>query len=226
MRIALGERASGVSARDQVYLALREAIVSAELQPGRRLSENELAERLGVSRTPVREALVRLRQVGLIEPEGRRGGRVIRPSSRAILHAYEVREGLECFAARAAAERATAAQRAEILAAARESLAGAQSGDEEQFRRGDSAFHAGVQAVAANPRLSALLDDIFALIVTLRRRDTPDREESTECGHAHVAVAEAIAAGDAEAAEREMRGHVRHVMGFVLAAFADDPAAS
>src|SRR5262245_21066562 len=61
MRIALGERASGVSARDQVYLALREAIISAELEPGRRLSENELAERLGVSRTPVREALVRLR---------------------------------------------------------------------------------------------------------------------------------------------------------------------
>ena len=58
MRIHLSDRASGGSARDQVYVALREGIVSAELEPGRRLSENELAEALGVSRTPIREALV------------------------------------------------------------------------------------------------------------------------------------------------------------------------
>jgi GntR family transcriptional regulator, rspAB operon transcriptional repressor len=57
MRIPLSTRVGGGSARDQVYVALREAIVSAELEPGRRLSENELADRLGVSRTPVREAL-------------------------------------------------------------------------------------------------------------------------------------------------------------------------
>ena len=66
MRIHLNDRASGGSARDQVYVALREGIVSAELEPGRRLSENELAEALGVSRTPVREALVRLRDERLV----------------------------------------------------------------------------------------------------------------------------------------------------------------
>ena len=66
VRILLSERAGGAAARDQVYVALREAIVSAELEPGRKLSENELAELLGVSRTPVREALARLRDDRLV----------------------------------------------------------------------------------------------------------------------------------------------------------------
>jgi DNA-binding GntR family transcriptional regulator len=210
---------------DRVFEAIRDAIVRKSLPPGSRLTEAGLAEQFNVSKTPVREALVRLRQVGLIEPMGRRGGRVIRPSGDAIQYAYEVREALECYTARVAGERATDEQRREIMAAARHSLAGAKAGDLDQFRRADVAFHAGVQAVAANPRLAAQLDDVFALIVTLRHRDTPDRQESTQCGHAHVAVAKAIAAGDADAAEREMRAHVRHVQGFVLAAFTDYAAA-
>ena len=204
---------------DRVFEAIRDAIVRKSLPPGSRLTEAGLAEQFKVSKTPVREALMRLRQIGLIEPTGRRGGRVVRPSSETIQHAYEVREALECHAARVAAERATDEQRREIMTAARQSLAGAKAGDIDEFRKGDLAFHAGVQAVAANPRLSALLDDLFALIVALRHRDAPDRQESTQCGHAHVAVAKAIAAADADAAEREMRAHVRHVQGFVLAAF-------
>jgi DNA-binding GntR family transcriptional regulator len=210
------------SLSDRVFEAIRAAIMQKSLPPGSRLTEAGLAQQFKVSKTPVREALVRLRQVGLIEPEGRRGGRVIRPSREAILWAYETREALECLTARTAAERASDAQRSEILAAAQQSLGGARAGDLAEFRRADGEFHASVKAVSGNPRLSALLDDVFALIVTLRQRDTPDRDESTECGHAHVAIAEAIAAGDADAAEREMRAHVRHVKGFVSAAFADD----
>ena len=82
MRIHLSDRASGGSARDQVYVALREGIVSAELEPGRRLSENELAEALGVSRTPVREALVRLRDERLV---------AIVPSAGHVRHADQHR---------------------------------------------------------------------------------------------------------------------------------------
>ena len=62
----MSTRAAGQAARDQVYAALREGIVTAELAPGRKLSENELADRLGVSRTPVREALIRLRDERLV----------------------------------------------------------------------------------------------------------------------------------------------------------------
>jgi DNA-binding FadR family transcriptional regulator len=81
-RLTRGEH-STVSARVQVYAALREAIVRAELEPGRQLSENELAGRLGVSRTPVREALVRLRDERLVEIVPQLGTFVTRISARA-----------------------------------------------------------------------------------------------------------------------------------------------
>src|ERR687889_2430065 len=102
MRIHLSDRASGGSARDQVYVALREAIVSAELEPGRSLSENELAEALGVSRTPVREALVRLRDERLVAIVPPPGTFVTLISPDAVPDAAFVLEELECSAIRLA----------------------------------------------------------------------------------------------------------------------------
>src|SRR3954469_968207 len=106
--ITLGTRTL-TRARDQVYARLREAMVGAELEPGRRLSENELAGRFGVSRTPIREALVRLRDDRLVEIEPQLGPFVARISGRAVGDAQFVRESLECAAIRLAAEKATAA---------------------------------------------------------------------------------------------------------------------
>src|ERR671936_1621606 len=105
--ISLAERRTGVPARTQVYAALRDAIVRAELEPGRRLSENELASWLGVSRTPIREALVRLRDERLVEIVPQLGTFVSRISPQAVADAQFVREALECAAVRAAAARAT-----------------------------------------------------------------------------------------------------------------------
>src|SRR3954468_21043604 len=94
-------------ARTRAYAALREAIVAMELPPGARLSENELAARLGVSRTPVREALIRLRDEQLVEIAPQRGTFVTPISVRGVLDAQFVREALECAAVRLAAEHAT-----------------------------------------------------------------------------------------------------------------------
>src|SRR4051812_28202016 len=94
-RISLGARTAS-RARDQVYDLLRESIVTAELEPGRQLSENELAGRLGVSRTPVREALVRLRDDRLVEIVPQLGTFVAPISGRAVADAQFVREALEC----------------------------------------------------------------------------------------------------------------------------------
>src|ERR671921_1610907 len=107
MRIHLSDRASGGSARDQVYVALREAIVCAELEPGRRLSENELADLLGVSRTPVREALARLRDERLVAIVPQLGTFVTLISPAAVEDAAFVREALECSAIRLATEHAS-----------------------------------------------------------------------------------------------------------------------
>src|SRR3954471_1060919 len=103
MALRVHARVQGVPARERVYDALREAIVSAELEPGRRLSENELADLLGVSRTPVREALVRLRDDRLVAIVPQLGTFVTLIGSDAVADAHFVREALECSAVRIAA---------------------------------------------------------------------------------------------------------------------------
>jgi DNA-binding GntR family transcriptional regulator len=106
--VLLSERRSGSTARARVYANLRDAIVRADLAPGRQLSENELAASLGVSRTPVREALVRLRDDRLVEIVPQLGTFVTPISTRAVADAQFIREALECASVRAAAPRVTA----------------------------------------------------------------------------------------------------------------------
>src|ERR671937_3325528 len=105
--ISLAERRSGVPARTQVYATLRDAIIRAELAPGRKLSENELANWLGVIRTPIREALVRLRDERLVEIVPQLGTFVTRISGTAVADAQFIREALECACVRRTAEIAT-----------------------------------------------------------------------------------------------------------------------
>src|SRR5919201_4038603 len=101
-------RVLGPSARVLAYDTLRDAIVRAQLEPGRRLSENELAAWLGVIRTPIREALVRLRDERLVEIVPQLGTFVTAISASAVADAQFIREALECAAVRVAAQRATA----------------------------------------------------------------------------------------------------------------------
>src|SRR5918999_4989889 len=93
-------RRSGLSTPTQIYVALRDAIVRVDLAPGRQLSENELARQLGVSRTPVREALARLRDERLVEVVPQLGTFVARITPAAVADAQFVREALECAAIR------------------------------------------------------------------------------------------------------------------------------
>jgi len=97
--------AAGPASR-QAYRALRDAIISTELEPGQRLSENELAERLAVSRTPIREALIRLRDDRFVQIVPQLGTFVTRISTAAVEDAQFIRESLECAAVRLAATRA------------------------------------------------------------------------------------------------------------------------
>src|SRR2546427_502394 len=78
-----------------VYQALRDAIISKRLPPGERVSEASLARQLRVSKTPVREALLRLHAIGLVEADGGRGGRIVRPSAELLRHTYQVLGTLE-----------------------------------------------------------------------------------------------------------------------------------
>src|SRR5579864_7454244 len=107
------DRAVGATRSDNVYERLREAIVTGRARPNERLIEAELADRLQVSRTPIREGLQRLAAEGLVVTR-RRGWVVLEHTSAEIREIYEARAALEGYCARLAAERATEAQLKEI----------------------------------------------------------------------------------------------------------------
>jgi DNA-binding GntR family transcriptional regulator len=210
------------SLTDVVYETIRDAIINRVIAPGSRLTEAALAEQLNVSKTPVREALLKLRQVGLVESSGRRGGRVTLPSRSSIQHAYEARRALESFAAEIVAERGSDADIKLIRDAAKRCLAAAEAGDLAGFRHWDLAFHEQIGEATANPRLCELVNDLFALVMALRRRDVPQAEGSVACARAHVRIARAIARRDPDAARQAMRDHVHQVEGYVLASLDEE----
>jgi len=161
-------------ARAQVYAALRDAIVSAQLAPGRQISENELAARLGVSRTPVREALRKLQASGLVEMRPQRGALVRMPSARDVREAYEVRAELEGLAASIAATRigADELQRLrdaqELFRHSVSTLLERRSGRppdvsadaHAEWMRANDSFHLAVQEAAGNRRLRSTLAEL------------------------------------------------------------------
>jgi DNA-binding GntR family transcriptional regulator len=205
------------SLSDIAFDRIRNAIVQRTLAPGTRVSESMLGEMLQVSKTPVREALLRLCHVGLVEPTTR-GLRVVLPNRDIVRDAYEVRTGLESVAAKLAAERATPEQRQVIADAARKSLEFARAADSAGFAEWDMTFHTSVAAAAGNKLLAKAVGDSVVLAFTLRSRDVLTPDDSIHCGRQHVQLAKTIKAGNQELAAQQMLDHIAEVTKFVLAA--------
>lgn len=155
------------SLRERVYQALREALVSGELPPGQRLRDQELAARLGVSRTPVREALQRLEDEGLVETSPRALTRVTPLDARAAREAFPVVAGLHALAARTGAPRLTSADLEEMRtanAAFAAAIAGADPSDPETIARAiaaDDRFHGVLLTAAGNEELARALERLM-----------------------------------------------------------------
>lgn len=217
----LGERPDSLT--DQVFEAIRDSIVSRMIEPGSRVSEQKIARQLAVSKTPVREALLRLRHIGLVRSVDR-GLCVVGPSIQVIREAYELRAGLERTAVWYAAQRATAADREEFVRSAHESLDCAAADDAAGFRMNDRAFHRLVAQACGNPALRDAVEDSLMLTSVLRERDAITEGDSVTCATEHVAVAQAIVAGDSEEAANQLSGHILHVMSLVLAGHTQRPS--
>lgn len=203
---------------DQVYQAIRQAITGKALKPGSIITEAQLAKDLGVSKTPVREAFLRLREIGLLQPLATRGVRVIEPTPESVGQAYEVRKILESAAAGLAAERATPAQQVELADAAQRSLDAARLFDSASFTRWDATFHDVLWRASHNVDLARLADNAYARTSALRAMDAPSEGDSISCAEQHVAIAAAVGRGDAARAAEVMAQHVEDVFGFLTPA--------
>ena len=197
------------SISDLVYAAIRDAIVERQFAAGERVTEAGLAKWLNVSKTPVREAMLRLQEVGLVEADAIRGSRVVQPSDVALRQAFEIREALEVFAAERAAETLSDAERSRLTEVAKLSLESARAGDVQTFRDRDREFHR--LLTTGNPRMQKLLADTGDFLRTVREQDVPSVEDMIDSAQTHVVIANAVSEGDSEAASREMRKHIRAV---------------
>lgn len=206
------------SLSEQVYESIREAIISRRLAPGDRVTEAKLAGELAVSKTPVREALLRLEYIGLIEADGLRGGRIARSSGGAIRRAYEIRAGVECQAARIVAQSGTSEDIANLRELAEACLSYAKMADRAGFREYDRRLHLALAEGTGNPLLARMVHDSFDLTWILRQRDVPIASGSLECAQQHLEIVRALENHDPEQADRAMRAHINKVETLVFVA--------
>lgn len=197
--------ASHRSLSGQVADVLRERIVAGELKPGTHLVERTLAESLGVSRVPVRDALNLLKGEGFVTQEPRRGVVVARLSRKDIEELFDVRLALEVLAARLAAERATPEELAGLKALVEQSSQALRTTDSELLRRSNQAFHDAITAMAHNDLLANVLEPLEGRMHWLLRQN----EDPLPLHREHEALYDAIASGDPDKAARISREHVR-----------------
>lgn len=194
------------------YQRLRDAIVAAELEPRRRLSENELAARLGISRTPVREALVRLRDERLVTIVPQAGTYVAPISTEAVQDAQFVREALECSAVRLAAERASAADVAALRGIVRRQEEVRDAGDHARFFVLDDELHAALCQLSGHGIAWTLVRRANGHLDRVRRLSLPQPRYLAEMVAEHHLVLDAVARHEPDAAEAALRHHLRMVL--------------
>ena len=215
------------SLRDHVHKALRLAIIAGRFPPQSRLNERQLADDLGVSTTPLKEALRQLESEGLVSTLPRRGVVVLYGRARAeemILG----RAALESMLAHLAARRVGPEDRDELDATMTAMTLATRQGDADQLIALNETFHDCIHRASRCDYLSQLIERQQFYDSSTRRIIHADPQERETALREHVAIGRAIVAGNAEAAEQAMRQHVlRSGDGYITRVFGNgDPAAS
>jgi DNA-binding GntR family transcriptional regulator len=194
---------------DHVYSALRERILSGDLPRGAKLRQASLADELGVSRTPLREALRRLSAEGLVEFLPNRGATVSELDFGDMRHAWSARVAIEPGAARLAAERRHAPAIAAMRAAIEQQRAAA--GNKIESFAANRAFHLALAAASGNPHLTRFAEMLWVprLGVPIYQAQAAEPAGPQAWADEHERIADAIDSGDADAAERLTRAHVQ-----------------
>lgn len=191
-------------------MALKQRIHAGLLVPGQRLAEPDVMRETGASRGRVREALLRLSALGLVELHEFRGAVVKRLTRAEVRQAYDMREMLEGLAARLTASAGLgAAARALLTQLQAELDAAAESESSDRFIRANEAYHAFVIEHAANHYLSAALERVRVPIFRLQFHAFYTGETMRLSNQDHHLITHSILLGEADQAERAMRAHVR-----------------
>lgn len=198
----------GMKISDQLREKIEEKIATGALLPGSALDEASLAQQYGVSRTPVREALIQLAAEGLIEIRPRRGAVVTSMGPTLLLEMFEVMGELEALCGRLAARRMTDNERL-ALAAAHEACEEARAAhDTDAYFECNERFHAAIYAGSHNRFLGEQAAQLQRRLRPYRRLQLRVRNRMDTSFREHEAIVRCIKAGDAEAATEALRTHV------------------
>lgn len=207
---------SRLSLGSQAYQGLKRMILEGKVAPGEKLNEMELASALGISRTPVREAMNRLEKEGLVEIFPQRGASVVQFSGNDVFELFLLRENLEGLAARLASGRITESGLARLDSC----LEGFQEpfGEREirRYAREDFRFHQNIVLLSEARRLIQMVTGLHnhIRIFRLTSRGMPDRMNSSLAEHRQIV--RALRRGDPEESEGKMRQHIRRVRDGVM----------
>ena len=197
---------------DSVYTVLRGKILSRELGPAQRLLEVKIANEMGVSRTPVREALRRLAHEGLVKIVPNSGARVAAPALNEMNNAYSVREYLENISVELACRAGMDKRTLERLdALVRDGDAACRAGDTDAFLRSNNDFHRVIAEAGKNYVLSEYVNNIILrtnVYIYFYSNFTDSEHKSAE---EHRAILRAIAKRDRIGAQELMKGHIKRI---------------
>jgi len=193
---------------DQLREAIEEEIVMGRFPPGSRIDDAALAARFGVSRTPIREALIQLASSGLVDIRRRRGALVSEIDPHRLYEMFEVMAELEAMCARRAARRGTEAQQRALLSALALTRRAAETRDVDAYFHENEGFHQAIYAASQNAFLIELTLSLQRRLRPYRRLQLRVRDRMTNSLAEHEAITAAIIAGDADLAAEHIRGHI------------------
>ena len=194
--------------RDVVFNTLRQAILRGELKPGERLMEIQLAQKLGVSRTPVREAIRKLELEGLVLMIPRKGAEVAQITEKNMQDVLEVRKALEELSVQLACERITPEQVEEMKMAAEDFRKVLKSGDVTKIAEADVKFHDIIFAATNNQRLITLLNNLREQMYRFRVEYLKQKECYPQLLEEHDKLIALISGGEVEEACELMGRHI------------------
>lgn len=199
-----------------MYLELKHKILTGEIASQTRLMEIDLAEKMNVSRTPIREAIRRLADDGLVKVEPRRGAYVANISIKDMLDVFEVREDMEGFTAYLAAQRITDEQKVELRKITEKYEKATAQEDKEAVIAMDEEFHNFVVSCCNNETLTELVKYVQELSLRFRYLYYEDISLYEATAEQHKRIMEAINAGDSDLARKEGDAHVKTLKDFVF----------
>jgi DNA-binding GntR family transcriptional regulator len=196
--------------RDVVFNALRKAILTGDLKPGERLMEKQLAEKMGVSRTPIREAIRKLELEGFVVMVPRKGAQVADITEKDIQDVLEVRGSLEALAVKLASEKMGKEQLEQLKEAMKSFTEASKEQDIDQMIEKDVEFHDIIFGATQNEKLIQIINNLREQIHRYRGAYLKSFDNVSKIGKEHQQIVDAIENKDMEKAEKIAMTHIKN----------------